>query len=154
MSITSVRDFLGAKAPELKIIELEQSTATVALAAQAHGVQPGQIAKTLALRVGDQVALIVASGDLRLDNKKLKNFFGKRTKMLAAQDVAVITGHPVGGVCPFGLTQEIPIYCDEGLRQYDYVLPAAGSVNSAVRITPEHLVNLTNASWADLCSRD
>lgn len=153
MSITSVKDFLAARAPELEIIELEQSTATVELAAQAHGVKPGQIAKTLALRVGDTVALVVASGDLRLDNKKLKSFFGKRTKMLAAQDVAEITGHPVGGVCPFGLAQEIPIYCDQGLREYDFIMPAAGSINSTVKITPDRLASITSASWADLCSR-
>lgn len=152
MSVIAVKEFLAEKAPGLKVIELEQSTATVELAAQAHGVKPGQIAKTLALRVGDKFALIVASGNLRLDNKKLKNFFGKRTKMLGADDVATITGHPVGGVCPFALAQQIPVYCDNGLRAYDYVLPAAGSTNSAVKISPDHLVQITGASWADLCS--
>lgn len=152
MSISSVREFLANKAPDLEIIELDESTATVELAAKAHGVQPGQIAKTLALRVGDAAVLIVASGDLRLDNKKLKGFFGKRTKMMPATEVAEITGHPVGGVCPFGLANELPIYCDESLNKYDYVLPAAGSLNSAVKIKPDHLVSLTNANWADLCS--
>ncbi|MFA7438851.1 YbaK/EbsC family protein, partial [Castellaniella sp.] len=111
MGIIEVRQFLRERAPELEIIELAQSTATVELAAQAHGVAPGQIAKTLSLRAGGQVVLVVASGDTRLDNKKLRHLFGGRPKMLPPEEVATLTGHPVGGVCPFGLAQPLPVYC-------------------------------------------
>lgn len=151
MSIESVQDFFKQKAPDIEIIELEQSTATVDLAAKAHAVEPGQIAKTLALRIGEQVILIVAAGDSRLDNKKIKQAFGGKHKMLSADDVIAATGHPVGGVCPFGLKNNIPVYCDIRLKNYDMVMPAAGSLNSAVRIKPNHMAELTNADWVDVC---
>lgn len=151
MSLESARQFLAAHAPDLSIIELEQSTATVDLAAQAHGVAPGQIAKTLSLRVGEKVVLVVASGDMRLDNRKLKEVFGARAKMLKADEVVALTGHPVGGVCPFGLATPLPVYCDVSLRAYDVVMPAAGSLNSAVRVAPERLATLVQAEWVDVC---
>ncbi|KAB0624134.1 YbaK/EbsC family protein [Castellaniella defragrans] len=151
MTIESVRRFFAQHAPDLDILELEQSTATVALAAEAHGVAPGQIAKTLSLRAGDAVVLVVARGDARLDNRKLKQAFGGRVKMLPAEEVADLTGHPVGGVCPFGLARPLPVYCDVSLRDFDVVMPAAGSTRSAVRIHPERLARLTGASWVDVC---
>ncbi|CDM25608.1 YbaK/EbsC family protein [Castellaniella defragrans] len=151
MTIESVRRFFTQHAPDLDILELEQSTATVALAAEAHGVAPGQIAKTLSLRAGDAVVLVVARGDARLDNRKLKQAFGGRVKMLPAEEVADLTGHPVGGVCPFGLARPLPVYCDVSLRDFDVVMPAAGSTRSAVRIHPERLARLTGASWVDVC---
>lgn len=151
MSIESVRQFFAGKAPDIEIIELRQSTATVELAAQAHGVAPAQIAKTLSLRVGDEVVLVVACGDSRLDNKKLRQVLGGRPKMLSADEVSALTGHPVGGVCPFGLAQDLPVYCDERLQEFDFVLPAAGSINSAVRISPLRLAELTAARWVDVC---
>ncbi len=98
MSLESVRRFFAEKAPDLRIIELETSTATVALAAEAHGVEPGRIAKTLSLRVGERTVLVVARGDARLDNRKIKAAFGGKAKMLGAEDVVELTGHPVGGV--------------------------------------------------------
>lgn len=109
MSLESVRRFFAEKAPDLRIIELETSTATVALAAEAHGVEPGRIAKTLSLRVGERTVLVVARGDARLDNRKIKAAFGGKAKMLGAEDVVELTGHPVGGVCPFGLAT--PLAC-------------------------------------------
>src|ERR1700710_743112 len=136
MSLDSVRAFLTAKAPDIVIIELEQNTATVALAAEGHGVTPAQIAKTLSLRVGEQNLLVVTRGDARLDNKKAKAAFGGKIRMLSAEEVVAITGHPVGGVCPFGLATPLPIYCDVSLKAFDEVVPAAGSTNSAVRISP------------------
>lgn len=133
------------------IIELDTSTATVALAAAAHGVEPGRIAKTLAFRLGDgRVVMLVASGDSRVDNRKFKAAFGKG-KMLAAQEVGELTGHPVGGVCPFGLAQALPIYLDQSLLKFDTVLPAAGNTNSAVRISPAQLAALTDGQWVDVC---
>lgn len=151
MSLASVRQFFLQHAPDIDILELGESTATVALAAQAHGVTPGQIAKTLSLRIGQDVVLVVASGDTRLDNKKLRQALGGRPKMLAADEVAELTGHPVGGVCPFGLVQPLPVYCDIRLQDYDIVMPAAGSLDSAVRIAPQRLAELTNARWVDVC---
>src|SRR4051812_15821846 len=102
MSLDSVRAFLAEKAPDISVIELTSSTATVALAAQGHGVTPAQIAKTLSLRVRDQDFLVVTSGDARLDNRKLKAAFGGKARMLSAEEVMAVTGHPIGGVCPFG----------------------------------------------------
>lgn len=150
MSLESVRAFFAEKAPDIVILESDVSTATVALAAEAHGVEPGRIAKTLSLRVGETVLLVVASGSARLDNRKLKAVFGGKPRMLGAEEVAEITGHPVGGVCPFGLARPLPVYCDVSLRAYDEVLPAAGDVHTAVRITPERLADLTGADWVDV----
>ena len=151
MSLESVRAFFSAKAPDIAIIELETSTATVALAAAAHGVEPGQIAKTLAFRIGEQELLVVARGDARMDNRKLKERFGGKAKMLDADTVVALTGHPVGGVCPFGLATDLPVYCDRSLLAYDEVLPAAGAIHSAVRISPQRMAELVGAEWVDLC---
>jgi prolyl-tRNA editing enzyme YbaK/EbsC (Cys-tRNA(Pro) deacylase) len=151
MSLQSVREFFAEHAPEIEIIELNQSTATVALAAQAHGVAPGQIAKTLSLKVKNQVILVVAKGDARLDNKKLKTTFGAKARMLSSDEVVTITGHPVGGVCPFGLENPLTVYCDISLKAYEEVLPAAGAIHSAVRISPEKMAELTHAAWIDVC---
>ncbi|EPK6502400.1 YbaK/EbsC family protein [Klebsiella aerogenes] len=151
MSLQSVRQFFAEHAPNIEIIELNQSTATVALAAAAHRVEPGQIAKTLSLKVKDRVILIVAKGDARLDNKKLKDAFGAKARMLSSDEVVTLTGHPVGGVCPFGLENPLPVYCDVSLKQYAEVLPAAGAIHSAVRISPERMAQLTEADWVDVC---
>lgn len=151
MSIDSVRKFFAENAPDISIIELNQSTATVALAAAAHNVEPGQIAKTLSLKVKEEIILVVAKGDARLDNKKLKAAFGAKARMLNSDEVVSWTGHPVGGVCPFGLEHPLPVYCDISLKQYREVLPAAGAIHSAVRISPERLAELTAAHWVDVC---
>jgi prolyl-tRNA editing enzyme YbaK/EbsC (Cys-tRNA(Pro) deacylase) len=151
MSLESVRAFFAEKAPDITVIESTQSSATVVLAAQAYGVEPARIAKTLSLRVGDRVMLIVAAGTSRMDNKKLKAAFGGKPKMLGLDEVADITGHEVGGVCPFGLKTPLPIYCDVSLRAFDEVVPAAGSTHSAVRITPARMAELTAAEWVDVC---
>jgi prolyl-tRNA editing enzyme YbaK/EbsC (Cys-tRNA(Pro) deacylase) len=97
------------------------------------------------------VLLVVASGTARMDNKKLKTQFGGKPKMLGLDEVADITGHEVGGVCPFGLKTQLPVYCDVSLRAFDVVVPAAGSTHSAVRITPERMAELTAAEWVDVC---
>lgn len=151
MSLESVRAFFAGKAPEIDIIELQTSTATVALAAEAHGVEPGRIAKTLAFRVGEDAVLVVARGDARIDNRKFKETFGAKAKMLDAETVEALTSHPVGGVCPFGLATPLPVYCDRSLQAFDVVVPAAGAVHSAVRITPAHMAELVEAKWVDVC---
>src|SRR6267154_3217968 len=151
MSIESVRAFFAERAPEISVIESSMSSATVPLAAEAYGVEPARIAKTLSLRVGDRVVLIVASGTARMDNKKVKTLFGGKPKMLGLDEVADITGHEVGGVCPFGLKTPLPVYCDISLRAFDIVVPAAGSTHSAVRIAPMRMAELTQAEWVDVC---
>lgn len=151
MSLESVRQYFADRAPDVEIIELNQSTATVALAAAAHNVSPGQIAKTLSLKVKDEVILVVAKGDARLDNKKLKSAFGAKARMLSCDEVVTLTGHPVGGVCPFGLENPLTVYCDISLQDYDEVLPAAGATHSAVRISPQRMAELTEATWIDVC---
>ena len=151
MSLESVRAFFAEKAPDISVIESTQSSATVVLAAEAYGVEPARIAKTLSLRVGDRVVLIVTSGTSRMDNKKVKAVFGGKPKMLGLDEVAEITGHEVGGVCPFGLKAPLPIYCDVSLREFDEVVPAAGSIHSAVRIAPSRMAELVAAEWIDVC---
>lgn len=151
MSLQSVKEFFASRGLDIAIIELEVSTATVALAAEAHGVEPGRIAKTLVFRLGDaRIVLLVASGDRRIDNRKFKETFGKG-KMLPPEEVAELTGHPVGGVCPFGLAQPLPIYLDLSLQDFDEVLPAAGAIHSAVRISPTLLAKVTDGQWVDVC---
>ena len=151
MSLESVRAWLAEHAPELPLIEVEESTATVETAARALGVEPGRIAKTLAVRVGDTVFLLVARGDARLDNGKCKAALGARPRMLGPEETLALTGHPVGGVCPFGLATPLPVYCDVSLRDFDLVYPAAGSLNSSVEVTPERLFELVGERWVDLC---
>jgi prolyl-tRNA editing enzyme YbaK/EbsC (Cys-tRNA(Pro) deacylase) len=151
MRLASVRAFFAEMAPDIAVIESEMSSATVALAAEAYGVQPARIAKTLSLRVGDRVVLIVAAGTSRMDNKKVKALFGVKPKMLGLDEVAEITGHEVGGVCPFGLKTPLPGDCDVSLKAFDVVVPAAGSTHSAVKITPERMAELTGAEWVDVC---
>jgi len=150
MSLQSVKAFFAAHAPEIEIIELPDSTATVELAARGHGVLPAQIAKTLCLKVNDQPLLVVVSGTARLDNKKAKAAFGGKPRMPDADEVAALTGHPVGGVCPFGLATPLPVYCDISLKPFDEVIPAAGSTHSALRISPTQLADLTDAKWVDV----
>ena len=151
MSLESVRTFFAENAPDIDVIVTEQSSATVDLAAEAHGVEPAQIAKTICLRAGDQVMLVVAKGTARLDNRKFKDAFAAKPRMLGGEEVVELTGHPVGGVCPFGLPQPLPVYCDVSLKDFDVVVPAAGATNSAVRISPERMAQLTGAQWIDVC---
>jgi prolyl-tRNA editing enzyme YbaK/EbsC (Cys-tRNA(Pro) deacylase) len=151
MSLESVRAFFAENAPDIAVIESSISSATVALAAEAYGVEPGRIAKTLSLRIGERVVLIVASGTSRMDNKKVKTLFGGKPKMLGVDEVAAITGHEVGGVCPFGLKTPLSIYCDVSLKAFDKVVPAAGSTHSAVCIAPARMAELVKAEWVDVC---
>ncbi|MGT2481905.1 YbaK/EbsC family protein [Methylobacterium oryzae CBMB20] len=152
MSLASVRAFFADKAPDIAVIVTETSTATVAEAAEAHGVAPAQIAKTLSIRVGDQVALVVTRGDARLDNRKAKAAFGGKVRMLDLGEVEALTGHPVGGVCPFGLLTPLSVYCDVSLRAFDEVVPAAGGTHSSVRIAPARMAELTGSAWVDVCA--
>jgi prolyl-tRNA editing enzyme YbaK/EbsC (Cys-tRNA(Pro) deacylase) len=150
MSVESVRAFLADQAPDISIVELERSSETTTLSA-AWGIKPAQIAKTLSLKVGDHRLLLVACGDSRLDNRKVKAVLGGKARMLSPEEAALLTGHPVGGVCPFGLATPLPIYCDVALKAYDIVVPAAGSTHAALRINPLRMAELVGAKWVDVC---
>jgi prolyl-tRNA editing enzyme YbaK/EbsC (Cys-tRNA(Pro) deacylase) len=151
MSLESVRAFFRDKAPDIAVIETADSSSTVELAAKAHNVEPAQIAKTICLSVGGEVLLVVTSGTARLDNRKIKDAFGGKGRMLGAEEVLAATSHPVGGVCPFGLPSPLPVYCDVSLRRFAEVVPAAGSTNAAAKIAPDRLAALTDATWVEVC---
>ena len=151
MSLDSVRADLKARAPDLNVIVTEGSTATVDLAAAVHGVKPGQIAKTLAIRVGEEEFLLVTRGDARLSNQKAKAAFGGRPRMLGPEDVLRLTSHQVGGVCPFGLPAPLKIYCDVSLKVFDELIPAGGSTHASVRLPLGRLAQLCGNRWADAC---
>ena len=151
MTVDSVRAFFVALAPEIEVIESNKSSATVTLAAEAFGVTPAEIAKTLSLRVGDKILLVMTCGTARLDNKKARAVFGGKARMLNAEEALDATGHPVGGICPFGLKTQLPVYCDVSLKNFSEVVPAAGSINSAVRISPARMAQLSRAKWVDVC---
>ena len=150
MSLESVRQFFADHAPDIQVLVTEARSATVAEAAAAHQAAEAQIAKTLSFWQGDRVVLIVMGGTARLDNRKYKDRFGLKAKMLNADEVVNWTSHPIGGVCPFGLPQPLTIYCDESLKAFDEVIPAAGAINAAVRIAPLRMANLVGAEWIDV----
>ena len=151
MSLDSVKEWLAANAPDLRLIELTETTATVATAAAALGVEPGRIAKSLAVRAGEHLFLLVTRGDARLDNRKCKDEFGARPRMLGPEETFAVTGHPVGGVCPFGLAGPLPVYLDVSLQAFDLVYPAGGSLNTSVEVPTERLFELVAERWVDLC---
>ena len=151
MSLNSVRDDLAARAPDLSVEVTENSTATVQLAADVHGVEPGQIAKTLCIRVRDEEVLLVTRGDARLDNQKSKTAFGGRPRMLGPEDVLRLTSHQVGGVCPFGLPAPLPIFLDASLKIYDLVIPAGGDTHASVKLSVGRLADLCGNKWVDAC---
>lgn len=151
MSLQSVKDDLAARAPDLAVIVTDASTATVQLAAEVHDVEPGQIAKTLCIRVRDEEFLLVTRGDARLDNQKSKSAFGGRPRMLGAEDVLRLTSHQVGGVCPFGLPAPLPIFLDTSLRIYDLVIPAGGDTHASVKLSVDRLAQLCGGKWVDAC---
>ena len=152
MSLESVKAWLAANAPDLLLIEVEGSTATVDTAAEALGVEPGRIAKTLAVRAGEHLFLLCTRGNARLDNRKCKDVLGARPRMLGPEETLEVTGHPVGGVCPFGLKQPLPVYLDVSLKAFDTVYPAGGSRNTSVEVPTDRLFDLVAERWVDLCT--
>lgn len=151
MSHESAAAWLAQHAPDIRLIDQAQSTATVAEAAATLGVEPGRIAKTLAFRVGDEPMLLVARGDARLDNARCKAQLGGRPRMLDPEETLALTGHAVGGVCPFGLATPLPILADRSLLAYPTVFPAAGSRTSSVEVEPRRLADLIGARWVEIC---
>ena len=156
MSLESVRTDLAQRAPDLSIIVTERSTATVEEAAATHNVEPDQIAKTLGVKVGSgpqaKIVLIVMAGTKRLDNRLTKDALGGRPRFLNGDEVLALTSHPPDGVCPFGLSKPLPVYCDESLRAFNIMIPAAGATNASVMLTPARLAELTSAEWVTVTS--
>lgn len=151
MSKIDVVNFFKNNNFDVDILVLKDS-ATVVKAAESLGVNTNDIAKTLSFRLNNgEVIVIVMSGDARIDNKKYKDYFGVKAKMLHFEEVESITGHPVGGVCPFGLKNNLKVYLDESLKQLEYVYPAAGEFNCALKIKPTDIEYLTNATWVNVC---
>lgn len=151
MSIESVKKQIEEEGLKLEVIEMDTSTATVELAAEALGVEPARIAKTMALSLKDRDILIIAKGDVRIDNRKFKDCFGQKAKFIVAEDLDEATGHPVGGVCPFGLIKPLDIYLDNSLKVFDYVYPAGGGPNTCVKIDVNYLAEVTQGTWIDVC---
>lgn len=151
MSVERVRAFLEQKAPAISVTELDEPTATVSQAAEAFNVQPGQIAKSLSFRVNNGVIVLVMAGDCRLNNKKFKDYFGVKARMLPSEEVLDATGFVPGGVSPLGINAEVAVYCDESLKNYEEVLPSGGNGQSGVRISPDTLASITGAIWVGLC---
>jgi prolyl-tRNA editing enzyme YbaK/EbsC (Cys-tRNA(Pro) deacylase) len=153
MSIELVKEALKPWGKDTAVRELSQSSATVALAAQALGVAPARIAKTLSFQKEDGCILLVAAGDARVDNAKFKAAFGRKAKMLTPEEALRLTGHAVGGVCPFALEgRPAEVWLDESLRRFDTVFPACGSANSAIELTLTELLEISRAKgWVDVC---
>lgn len=153
MSIETVREYLAQRGAADRIMEFAQSTATVAEAAATLGTQPARIAKTLSFRdkTGEGCIILVAAGDVRIDNRAFRAAFGVKPRMCTAEEAVRFTGHAVGGVCPFALPQGVPVYLDTSLQRFDTVYPAAGNAASAVRLTPDELYALSGAQgWAQV----
>ena len=154
MSLESVKQYFKSLGRENDIREFSQSSATVELAAQAVGTAPARIAKTLSFysKEKDHAILIVTAGDMKIDNSKFKHFFGMKAKMLAKEDVEPLTGHGIGGVCPFANPSHTEIYLDQSLKRFETVFPAAGSENSAIELTCSELEKYTSSKdWIDVC---
>lgn len=152
MSIEKVRAYFAPLGRDGDILEFPVSSATVELAAQAVGVIPARIAKTLSFLVEERCILIVAAGDARIDNSKFKHFFHTKAKMPTQEQVSALTGHAVGGVCPFANPDGVDTYLDVSLKRFETVFPAAGSSNSAIELTCEELERYSNCKeWVDIC---
>ncbi len=151
MSIQTVRPFLAVFGREGDIREFSVSSATVELAAQALGVDGARIAKTLSFADGEGCLVVVAAGDTKIDNAKFKQTFGFKASMLPVDRVAELTGHTVGGVCPFALPATVRVFLDNSLRRFATVFPAAGSANSAIELTCDELEEYSGGVWVDVC---
>lgn len=152
MSIERVRAYFKQYDMEQRIIELQESSATVELAAQALGCEPARIAKSLSFMVADQPILVICAGDVKVDNAKYKAKFGMKAKMLAPDEVENLIGHAIGGVCPFGIKEGVTVYLDESLKRFTTVFPACGSGNSAIELTIPELEQYSGyTEWVDVC---
>ena len=152
MSVAAVKEYLKQFGLEEKVQELEESSATVELAAHALGTQPARIAKTLSFLVGERPILIVAAGDTKIDNARYKARFGAKAKMLTPEQAVELVGHAVGGVCPFAVNDGVEVYLDRSLKRFETVFPACGSSNSEIELTIPELEQCSNSlAWVDVC---
>ena len=153
MTIEAVKEYLKEYGKDNAIIELKASSATVELAAKALGVIPARIAKTLSFKVDNNCVLIVTAGDTKIDNRKFKEIFKTKEKMLTPEEVIEFTGHAIGGVCPFGLKDpKIKTYCDISMKRFETIFPACGSHNSAIELTCDELFTISKSyKWLDIC---
>lgn len=152
MAIEKVREYFKTFGMEDRILEFDVSSATVDLAAQAVGCEPERIAKTLSFMLPDGPILIVAAGDAKIDNRKFKDQFHTKAKMLTPDEVVELVGHAIGGVCPFGINEGVTVYLDESLKRFEAVFPACGSSNSAIELTIPDLEKYSGYSaWIDVC---
>lgn len=151
MSIVKVREYLKDFGADGRILEFPVSSATVELAAKALGTAPARIAKTLSFRLKDGVILVVLAGDAKTDNRKYRETFGEKARMLDREEAETLVGHAVGGVCPFAVNEGVKVYLDASLKRFATVFPAAGSANSAIELTPAELEKFSRASgWVDV----
>ena len=152
MSIEKGRAYFRQFGIEDRVLEFSESSATVELAAKAVGVEPARIAKTLSFRKDDTCILVLTAGDARIDNRKFKERFNIKAKMPTPDEVLRLVGHPVGGVCPFGINEGIEVYLDESMKRFETVFPAVGSGNSAIELNLDELYKYSNATgWVDVC---
>lgn len=152
MSIEKVKAYFAQYGIEDRVREFEASTATVELAAQAAGVEPARIAKSLSFKLDERTILVVAAGDVKVDNVKYKTTFGGKAKMLTADEVVERIGHAVGGVCPFAVNEGVEVYLDQSMQRFETMLPAAGSSNSCIELTLSELEKYAKTDkWVDVC---
>lgn len=152
MAIEKVREYFKQFGMENRVLEFNVSSATVELAAQALGVEGARIAKSMSFKLGDEAILIIAAGDVKIDNRKYKDTFHVKAKMLSFDEVEEYIGHAVGGVCPFAINDGVKVYLDESLKRFETVFPACGSSNSAIELTiPEMEKYSAYESWVDVC---
>ena len=153
MAIDKVKAYFKTFGIEDQILEFDVSSATVELAAQAVGCEPAHICKSLSFKIEERTILILAAGDAKVDNKKYKAYFSSKAKMLAPDEVVERIGHAIGGVCPFGVNNDVEVYLDDSMKRFEYVYPAAGSSNSAIEMTCEELEKYSSnfVEWVDVC---
>lgn len=152
MAIEKVKKYFAEYGMEDKVLEFDVSSATVELAAEALGCEPARIAKTLSFRRDEGCLIVVMAGDAKIDNKKFKQKFAMKARMLSAEEVDTLVGHAIGGVCPFAINEDIPVYLDVSMRRFDTVFPACGSSNSAIELTCDQLEQYSHSlEWVDVC---
>lgn len=152
MSVEIVRNYLKQFNKDKNIREMDESTATVELAARTLGTEEARIAKSLSFYNGDDAMVIVVAGDAKIDNKKFKDEFGFKAKMLAPEDTVKYTGHAIGGVCPFALSENVDVFLDDSMKRFETMFPACGSSNSAIELTLDELEKTSRSKkWIDVC---
>lgn len=151
MSIERVREYFKQYGMEQRVREFEKSSATVKEAAEAAGTEEGRIAKTMSFFVGEQPILVLLAGDVKVDNRKYKDCFGTKAKMLPPEMLPEVIGHAMGGVCPFAVNEGVKVYLDASLKRFETVFPAAGSANSAIELTIPELEETSGyIAWVDI----